>query len=104
MHPPNESIRQRRRITGSSSMPSTSLLKDQLASRQIRMTAEVKTVLNAIFVVAPKERLAELKALPGVKGVVAGRRYHLNLNKATGLVDAPGAWSALGGIGRPALV
>ena len=74
-------------------------VKDQLASRQIRMTAEVKTVLNAIFVVAPKERLAELKALPGVKGVVAGRRYHLNLNKATGLVDAPGAWSALGGIG-----
>jgi len=74
-------------------------VKDQLASRHIQMTAEVKTVLNAIFVVAPKERLAELKALAGVKGVVAGRRYHLNLNRATGLVDAPGAWSALGGIG-----
>ncbi len=64
------------------------------------MTAEVKTVLNAIFVIAPKERLAELKALPGVKGVVAGRQYHLNLNRATGLVDAPGAWNALGGTGK----
>src|SRR5579872_7071248 len=74
-------------------------VKNQLALRHIRMTAEVKTVLNAIFVVAPKQRLAELKALPGVKGVVAGRQYHLNLNKATRLVDAPGAWSALGGIG-----
>ena len=74
-------------------------VRNQLAARHIRMTAEVKTVLNAIFVVAPEERLAELKALPGVKGVVTGRQYHLKLNRATGLVDAPGAWSALAGIG-----
>lgn len=75
-------------------------LKNDLASRHIQVTAEVKTVLNAIFVVAPQERMAELKALPGVKGVVAGRQYHLNLNRATGLVDAPGAWNALGGVGN----
>ncbi|HUJ49435.1 MAG TPA: S8 family serine peptidase [Bryobacteraceae bacterium] len=75
-------------------------VRNDLASRHIQVTAEVKTVLNAIFVVAPKERLAELKALPGVKGVVAGRQYHLNLNRATGLVDAPGAWNAVGGTGN----
>ena len=75
-------------------------LKNVLAARNIRVTAEVSTLLNAIFVVAPKERLDELKALPGVKGVVAGRRYHLNLNRATQLVDAPGAWTTLGGTGK----
>lgn len=75
-------------------------VKNDLASRHIQATGEVKTVLNAIFVVAPKQRLAELKALPGVKGVVAGRQYHLNLNRATSLVDAPGAWNALGGTGN----
>jgi minor extracellular serine protease Vpr len=74
-------------------------LKAQLATRHFQVAGEVKTVLNAIFVIAPKERLPELQSLPGVKGVVAGRWYHLNLNRATGLVSAPGAWSALGGIG-----
>jgi minor extracellular serine protease Vpr len=73
-------------------------LKNELASRNIQVTGSVSTVLNAIFVVAPKTRLGELKALPGVAGVVAGRRYHLNLNRATALVDAPAAWTALGGI------
>ena len=62
------------------------------------MTAETKMVLNAVFVVAPSSRLDELKALPGVKGVVAGRTYHLNLNKAVGLVNAPAAWTAVGGV------
>jgi len=73
-------------------------LKSQLASLHIQVTAETKTVLNAVFVVAPSSRLDELKALPGVKGVVAGRTYHLNLNKAVGLVNAPAAWTALGGV------
>jgi len=73
-------------------------LKSQLASLRIQVTAETKTVLNAIYVVAPSSRLDVLKALPGVKGVVAGRTYHLNLNKAVGLVSAPAAWTAVGGI------
>lgn len=73
-------------------------LKSQLASLHIQVTAETTTVLNAVFVVAPKERLDELKALPGVRGVVPGRTYHLNLNKAVSLVNAPAAWTALGGV------
>ncbi len=75
-------------------------VKSDLASRRIQVMGEVKTVLNAIFVVAPKGRLAELKGIPGVRGVVAGREYHLNLNKATQLVDAPGGWNAVGGVGN----
>ncbi|HEX6897497.1 MAG TPA: S8 family serine peptidase, partial [Bryobacteraceae bacterium] len=75
-------------------------LRNTLASRRIQVTGEVSTLLNAIFVVAPKERLNELQALPGVKGVVPGRRYHLNLNRATQLVNGPAAWNALGGTGN----
>ncbi len=73
-------------------------VKDELASRHFQVTGSASTLLNAIFVVAPKERLAELNAVPGVKGVVTGRRYHLNLNRATGLVNAPAAWNTLGSI------
>jgi minor extracellular serine protease Vpr len=73
-------------------------LQNELTSRHFQVTGSVSTLLNAVFVIAPKARLDELKALAGVKGVVTGRRYHLNLNRATGLVNAPAAWSTLGSI------
>jgi minor extracellular serine protease Vpr len=73
-------------------------LRRELAVRNIQVTGSVSTLLNAVFVVAPKERLDELKGLPGVKGVVPLRRYKRNLNRATGLVQAPAAWNALNGV------
>jgi minor extracellular serine protease Vpr len=72
-------------------------LREVLASRHITVTGSVTMLTNAIFVAAPKERVDELKSLPGVKGVVPLRRYHLNLNRATVLLNAPAAWNALGG-------
>jgi minor extracellular serine protease Vpr len=72
-------------------------LRSELAVRNIQVLGSVSTLLNAIFVVAPEERLGELKGLPGVKGVVAERRYRANLNRATQLVNAPAAWTSLGG-------
>ena len=69
----------------------------ELASRNIPVTGSVTEVLNAIFVSAPAGRVAELEALPGVIGVRPQRRFKLALNKATGLMNAPAAWSALGG-------
>jgi minor extracellular serine protease Vpr len=72
-------------------------LRSELASRHFSITGSTKTLLNAVFVSAPKERLDELKSLPGVKGVVALRWRRLNLNRATQLVNAPAAWTALGG-------
>src|SRR5438128_2652588 len=66
-------------------------LREALASRKIQVMGDVNTVLNAIFVLAPKDRLSELKSLPGVKGVVPLRRYHMDLNRATQVLDAPGA-------------
>jgi uncharacterized protein (TIGR03437 family) len=68
-----------------------------LASRGIAVTGSVSEVLNAIFVNAPADRVAELAALPGVIGVRPMRRFKLALNKATQLMNAPAAWSALGG-------
>ncbi len=73
-------------------------LKNDLASRHFQVIGSAGTLLNAVFVVASKSRLDELKGLPGVKGVVPGRRYRLNLNRATGLVGAPAAWSTFGGV------
>ena len=74
------------------------LLRKELATRNFQVTGSVSTLLNAIFVLSPKERLAELRALPGVTAVVPQRRYKANLNRATQLLNAPAAWTALGGV------
>jgi uncharacterized protein (TIGR03437 family) len=73
-------------------------LRAELASRKIPVIGEVSTVLNAIFVVATPNRVNELKALPGVIGVVPARRYKRSLNEAVQLVNAPAAWNSLGGV------
>jgi minor extracellular serine protease Vpr len=73
-------------------------LRAELAARRFSITGSTKILLNAVFVTAPKERLDELKRLPGVKGVVALRWRRLNLNRATQLINAPAAWAALGGV------
>jgi len=73
-------------------------LRQVLAARHFTVTGSVTMLTNAIFVAAPQARAAELKNLPGVKGVVALRRHHLDLNRATVLLNAPAAWNALGGI------
>ncbi len=74
------------------------IVRNELAARKFQVTGSVSTLLNAIFIAAPKERLAELQGLPGVKGVVALRTRHRNLNRATQLLNASSAWNALGGI------
>ena len=73
-------------------------LRAALASRNIAVTGSVNTLLNAIFVTASSNQVAELKKLPGVIGVVRGRFYYPNLNRATQLVNAPAAWNILGGV------
>lgn len=73
-------------------------LKTQLNSRNIQVLGSVSTVLNAVFVRASESRLAELRALPGVKGITVVRKYKLNLNKADQLINAPTAWNAVGGV------
>ena len=74
-------------------------VKQDLVSRQIQVVGSVCTVANAIFVVAPASRLAELRSISGVIGVMPERRVKPSLNKATALVNTPAAWaqSVIGG-------
>jgi uncharacterized protein (TIGR03437 family) len=73
-------------------------LRAELVARRFTVTGAADTLVNAIFVVAAPERVAELKVLPGVKGVARLRRRTLDLNKATALVNAPVAWNVFGGL------
>ena len=73
-------------------------LRGELAARNIRVTGSASTLLNAIFVIASKDRVAELQGLPGVKAVIPQRRYQPSLNRALPLVNGPAAWAALNGV------
>src|SRR5580704_2754732 len=72
-------------------------LRAELASRNISVTGSVSTLLNAVFVSAPPERRAEILAIPGVLAVRPMRRGKMLLNRATQLMNAPAAWTTLGG-------
>jgi minor extracellular serine protease Vpr len=72
-------------------------LRLELTRRNIQVTGSVTTVLNAVFVAAPASRVAEMQSIAGVKAVLPARRYRKQLNRATQLLNAPGAWNALGG-------
>jgi uncharacterized protein (TIGR03437 family) len=78
-----------------------SVMQD-LAGRKIQVAGSVSVVMNAIFVVATPDRLAELRSVPGVIGVMPERSIQPDLNKATTLANAPAAWaqSAIGGQGN----
>lgn len=74
-------------------------LRQAATARGITVTGSAEVVLNAVFVAATADRLAELQSLPGVLGVVAMRLVRPALNSATTLQNAPAAWTALGGQG-----
>src|SRR5664279_5110967 len=69
----------------------------ELQRRGIPIISSVSEVLNAVFASAPPERVAELAAIPGVLGVRPMRVMHMELNKATQLMNAPTAWNLVGG-------
>lgn len=77
---------------------SQAALRATLAARNVTITGSVSTVLNAVFVSASPDRVAELQSLPGVAAVVPLRRYRVRLNRAVPLMNAPAAWQALGGV------
>jgi uncharacterized protein (TIGR03437 family) len=74
-----------------------SAVHQELARRGVPVISSVSEVLNAVFVSAPPERVAELAAIPGVLGVRPMRVMHMELNKATQLMNAPTAWNLVGG-------
>jgi uncharacterized protein (TIGR03437 family) len=72
-------------------------VRQELNRRGVPIISSVSEVLNAVFVSAPAERVAELAAIPGVLGVRPMRQMHMELNKATQLMNAPAAWNLVGG-------
>lgn len=72
-------------------------LQSELESRNFQVVGSITTSSNALFVVSKPERVAELQGIAGVAGVIRMRMLHENLNHATALMNAPAAWSALGG-------
>src|ERR1022692_3309471 len=74
-----------------------SAVHQELNRRGVPIISSVSEVLNAVFVSAPAERVAELAAIPGVLGVRPMRQMHMELNKATQLMNAPVAWNLVGG-------
>ena len=68
-----------------------------VGSRRVTVTGSADTVLNALFVHATPEQAANLKTVPGVKAVIRMRSAQPALNRAATLMNAPAAWTALGG-------
>ena len=73
-------------------------IKQALASRNIAVTGSVSVLLNAIFVNATADRVAEMSAIPGVVSVRPMRKFKPKLDQATQVLNGPAAWNALGGI------
>jgi minor extracellular serine protease Vpr len=75
----------------------SSLIKE-LESRHVTVAGQNSVLVNAVFVKASPDRVAELKALPGVTAVVQLHKYKRNLNQALQLLNSAAAWSLLGGM------
>ncbi len=73
-------------------------LKSELASRSINVVGSVSTLANAVFVVSTSDRVAEMRTIGGVADVIPMRKLHPHINKATALMNAPAAWTTLGGV------
>lgn len=68
-------------------------------SPNMRVVAELRTLLNAISIEAPGTDLAAIATLPGVKRVVLRKEYHAVLNTSVPLINASAAWTKVGGSG-----
>ena len=81
-------------------------LKAELQRRNIEITGESQTLLNAVFVALnpalnqdqAAAQISQLELIPGVSFVAKMPRYELQLDAAEKLIGVPAAWTALGGI------
>ncbi|HSB18245.1 MAG TPA: S8 family serine peptidase [Bryobacteraceae bacterium] len=74
-----------------------SQMREELGRRGIHVSGSARILVNAVFVRAPKEKLAELRALPGVSRLEYMPPLRPLLDRAAELINAPAAWNALGG-------
>ena len=73
------------------------VVRRDLESRRVRVTGATDTLLNAVFVAVRAEDAGALRGIPGVAYVRELLHMRRTLNRAVELVNAPAAWSALGG-------
>jgi uncharacterized protein (TIGR03437 family) len=74
--------------------------KAELRARNIRITGEVDTLLNAVFVAADSSQAGQLQSVAGVRYVAKMPRLHRSLDAAEQLINVPSAWNLLGGSGN----
>ena len=74
-------------------------VRSAAVARRVTVTGAADTVLNAVFVHAAPDQVDSLKAIPGVRAVIRMRNAQPLLNRAGTLMNAPAAWTALGGQG-----
>lgn len=68
-------------------------------SPNLRVIAELRTLLNAISIEAPGTDLAAIATLPGVKRVVLRKQYRAVLSTSVPLINTAAAWAKVGGSG-----
>jgi subtilisin family serine protease len=68
-------------------------------SPALRVITELRLLVNAISIEAPGTDLVAIATLPGVKRVQLVREYHATLNRSVSLINAPAAWTKVGGSG-----
>ena len=72
-------------------------LRSELARQNYTVTGAAQTLLNAVFVLATPDQVAQLRSMPGVAGVRPLHRFRKTLDAAIRLLNGPGAWSQVGG-------
>ena len=68
-----------------------------LRSRNIQVTGSESLLINAVYVTATPDRVAEIASVPGVLAVRPMRWFKPVMNKAVQQMNATAAWNALGG-------
>ena len=72
-----------------------------IESRGARVLGESHTLLNAVYFQGSESDAETFRSLPGVRGVVRMKIYKpLADDQAMSIVNAPAAWTALGGVGN----
>ncbi len=69
----------------------------ELRRRNVPVTGAAQTLVNAVFVTADPETALTLRAIPGVARVQYLAPLRRDLNSATGLINLPSAYAAVGG-------
>ncbi|MBM3764860.1 MAG: hypothetical protein FJW32_05670 [Acidobacteria bacterium] len=68
-----------------------------------RVLTTMDTTLNALVVLIPDSRAAELRNIPGVTRITQDRMYWAKLDRVLTLSNVPQAWEKLGGVSKAGL-